>query len=411
MFALADCNNFYASCEEVFNPKLAKQPLVILSNNDGCIIARSKKAKELGIKMGEPAYLYEKMAASNQIRMLSANFALYADMSDRVMQTLSSYAPDMEIYSIDEAFFNLGEAADLREDAIRMRQKVKKWTGIPVSIGIGPTKTLAKAANEAAKKDSAGVCLLASPAEIQKHLEKLDVEEIWGIGSASQERLKRRRIYTAAELAGCDDQTIRKLLGVNGLRTALELRGISCLPLGATNEKRQSIVCSRSFKEPLSALSDLEAAVASFASIAGEKLRRQKSLAGFLSVFIASSPFKEPYIGRSCHIELPNPAAYTPELIRLAKKALLRIYQNGVKYKRAGVLLGDFCDSSARQTDWLTPPKDSPQKERLMETIDRINCRYDRDAVRFAASGPHAQGCRKRESPKFTTSWNDLLTI
>ncbi len=230
MFALVDCNNFYASCEEVFNPSLSQFPLIILSNNDGCIIARSKKAKELGIPMGGPAYMYKDRVERGEIRMLSSNFTLYADMSQRVMQTLESYAPRMEIYSIDEAFFELEELSEeeLRNEACRMREKVKKWTGIPVSIGIGPTKTIAKMANELAKKRSelGGVSILISKTAIRAQLEVTEPEEIWGIGHALAERLKANRIYTAAQLIDCDDSFIKKLLGVVGYRTVLELRAV-----------------------------------------------------------------------------------------------------------------------------------------------------------------------------------------
>jgi DNA polymerase V len=417
MFALADCNNFYASCEEVFNPKLAQKPLIILSNNDGCVIARSKSAKEIGIRMGDPAFLFKERHDRGEIQMLSSNFTLYADMSQRVMQTLESYAPSMEIYSIDEAFFELEKSNpdELSFDALQMRQKVKKWTGIPVSIGIGPTKTLAKMANEIAKKQHAfnGVRVLASPEDTRAVLEKTPLEDIWGIGSASAQKLASKRIYTAADLADSKDSVVRSLLGVTGLRTALELRGIACFPCSEVAEKRQSIVCSRSFRNGVGSLEDMEEAVSSFASRAAEKLRDQKSRAGFLSVFIATSPFIQPYEGRSCHIELPNPTSYTPELIRLAKEGLARLFRPNLSYKKAGVMLGDFCDEGAEQIDYLSPDADSPRKTALMKTLDRINARYDKKAVQFAAEGIEKswQSVRAHASPKFTTSWNELLTI
>ncbi len=248
MFALVDCNNFYASCEEVFNPSLANHPVVILSNNDGCVIARSKKAKELGIKMGDPAFLYKER---KEIRMLSSNFALYADMSERVMQTLESFSPEMEIYSIDEAFFHLEDSLPFEEECLRMSQKVKQWTGIPISIGVAPTKTLAKLANRSAKQNQTGVFVLTCPEKIRSLLENTAPHEIWGIGSASGEKLKVKRIYTAAQLADASDSTIQSVLGISGLRTALELRSIPCFPLEEEAAKRQSIVCSRSFAEPI----------------------------------------------------------------------------------------------------------------------------------------------------------------
>ncbi|MBF8263375.1 MAG: putative nucleotidyltransferase/DNA polymerase involved in repair [Parachlamydiales bacterium] len=417
IFALADCNNFYASCEEVFNPKLSDAPLIILSNNDGCVIARSKKAKEWGVKMGDPAYLYKDHVERGSIQMLSSNFALYADMSHRVMQTLESYSPDMEIYSIDEAFFELKSSSDqqMGDDALQMRQKVKKWTGIPVSIGIGPTKTLAKIANVMAKKDAAknGVCVLIDPALIRSQLEKTALEDIWGIGAALAQRLRCKQIYTAAQLIDCDDSAIKKWLGTPGYRTALELRGTPCFSCQNVPEKKKSIICSRSFKQAVTEKAALEEAIASFVSQAAEKLRSQKSLTAFLSVFIATSPFIQPYYGPSCHVDLPNPTAYTPELIRLAKECLHRIVRPGLEYKKAGVLIGHFTDKGTGQTDWLAPVEENPKKTRLIETIDKINRRYDKNAVRFAAEGAEYswQSARKLVSPRYTTSWNELLII
>jgi len=417
MFALVDCNNFYASCEEVFNPALEKTPLVISSNNDGCIIARSKKAKEIGIKMGDPAFLYKERVERGEIRMLSSNFTLYADMSRRVMQTLESFAPRMEIYSIDEAFFELEEQPDkrLREEAINLRQKVKKWTGIPISIGIGPTKTIAKTANKLAKKqaDMGGVSLLISKTQIRTQLEKTAPDEIWGIGHALAERLKSKGIYTAAQLIDCDDSFIQKLLGTPGYRTVLELRGTPCFSCSGEAEKRKSIVCSRSFKQPISNALDLEMAIASFVSRAAEKLRQQKSHAKFLSVFIATSPFTQPYDSRSCRIAPPNSTAFTPELIRLAKERLRQIYRPQLAYKKAGVLLSDFCDEKTEQMDWITPSTENPKKNSLMQTIDQINRRYDKNAVQFAAEGlvNHLMGAQAQASLRFTTSWNELLKV
>lgn len=414
-FALVDCNNFYASCEQVFNPRLEKKPLLILSNNDGCVIARSQKAKELGIKMGDPAYLYREKAEKGEINMLSSNFPLYADMSQRVMQTLESFSQDMEIYSIDEAFFLLEENLDLAEDAAAMRRKVKQWTGIPVSIGIGPTKTLAKLASKIAKKEKErqGVMVLTTPEQIEALLKQTAPHEIWGIGSCLSAKLQKQGIYTAQELTSSEDEWIRKTLGTAGYRTVLELRGISCIPLSDEEEKKQSIVCSRSFQLPATSLESLCTSVAAFAARASEKLREQKSLAGFLSVFIATSPFRKPYIGRSCHIQIPFPTAYTPSLIALAKKGLSEIFISGYEYKKAGVLLGDFSNRNAHQLDLFSSEAPSEKKEKAMEVLDRINSRYDKSALRFAAEGikPAWKNKPSRISPKFTTSWHELLQV
>lgn len=416
MFALADCNSFFASCELVFNPSLGKKPLVILSNNDGMIIARSSKAKEIGIKMGEPAFLYREMADRGEIHMLSSNFSLYADLSHRVMQTLSTCSPDMEVYSIDEAFFLLEESDEpsLKEKSRAIRSKIKQWTGIPVSIGAAPTKTLAKLANERAKKEPDGVYLLASPEAIGKELRSTSLEDIWGIGRHLAARLKKKGIYTGSQLAQADDVWVRKLLGVTGFQTVLELRGIPCLEMVEERGKKKSLTCSRSFPSPIEDLALLSEAIASFAVKVAESLRKQKSLASFLSVFLATSPFQEPFESRSCHIQLPNPVSYTPELIRHAKEGLAEIYRRGFKYKKGGVLLGDFCDEEAVQPDLIVSHSDPAKKNEAMKWIDRINARYDKPAIRFAAQGVDETGWRSsraRVSPKFTTSWNELLKI
>ena len=414
-FALVDCNNFYASCEQVFNPRLEKKALLILSNNDGCVIARSQKAKELGVKMGDPAYLFRDSAARGELQMLSSNFSLYADMSQRVMQTLESFSPNMEIYSIDEAFFILEDHPDLGKEAAAMRKKVKQWTGIPVSIGIGPTKTLAKLANESAKKEKErqGIYVLTDPHAIRERLEKTAVDDIWGIGDGLSAKLLKNGIYNAAQLASAEDSSIRKLLGAAGYRTVLELRGTPCIELFEEETKKKSIICSRSFPEPIASLSILQEAVAAFASRAGEKLREQESLAGFLSVFIATSPFREPYISRSCHIQIPNPTAYTPSLISWAKEGAARIFEPGHGYKKAGVLLGDFSDKNARQLDLLSPESCNEKKQKAMEALDRINARYNKAAVSFAAEGIKKEWKSRpsRVSPRFTTSWHDLLKV
>jgi DNA polymerase V len=414
MFALVDCNNFYASCEHLFQPKLEKKPLAILSNNDGIVIARSPKAKALGVKMGQPAFELKDDIEKGKLKVLSSNFSLYADMSQRVMQTLSTYSPDMEIYSIDEAFFLLEKESNLRAKGIEMRKKVKKWTGIPISIGIAPTKTLAKLANEAAKKGETGVLVLSDSAEIEERLGATDLEEIWGIGSRLSQKLRRKGIYTAKQLRDCEDNWIRKLLGVTGYRTVLELRGVPCFELMEEPEKKKkSIVCSRSFSQKIDTLSVIEAAVASFATRAAKKLRDQKSLAGFLSVFVATSPFSEPYVSHSCHVQIPNPTSFTPELITLAKEGLSKIYQPGLGYKKAGILLADFIDEEAAPLDFLTPRPTSLKKAKAMKIVDAINARAGKEAIRFASQGVGKkwQGARSHVSPKFTTSWSELLKI
>lgn len=394
MFALADCNNFFASCEMVFNPKLKDQPVVILSNNDGCIIARSQKAKELGIKMGEPIFHYKGRA---DIIRLSSNFELYSDMSHRVMQILASASPNIEIYSIDEAFFTL----ETEDEARSVREKVKKWTGIPLSIGLAPTKTLAKLASEMAKKHN-GVFHLNE--KMDQVLSEIEISEIWGIGRASVSRLKKQGIYSVLQLKETEDAWIRSVLGVNGYRTVLELRGKSCFEINEISEKKKSIVCSRSFGHKVADLEALYEAIATFAARAGEKLRGQGSRAGFLSIFLS---------GReniaTCHATLPNKTNETPELIRVAKMCVKRTFRAAEEYRKAGVLLGDFEDGI--QPDFLVPP--SKDRSKAMEVLDEINARYDKPMIRFAAEGTLQSWKSRRDftTPKFTTRWTDLLKV
>jgi len=399
MFALADCNNFFASCEMVFNPKLEKVPLVILSNNDGCIVARSPKAKALGIKMGDPAFLYKDR---KELVMLSANFALYSDMSQRVMQTLSTFTSEMEIYSIDEAFLLLEDNEAVYDLCARARQTVKQWTGLPVSIGAAPTKTLAKLASEIGKKEG-GIFVLKGE-NIEENLAQTEVSELWGIGHALAEKLKRQRIYTALQLSQADDALLRKWLGVTGFRTVLELRGIPCFELSETPEKKKSIVCSRSFGQKVTDLAQLQEAAASFAASAAEKLRHQGSMARFISVFVVTS-----HETGSSHIQIPNATSYTPDLMALAKGAVQQMFRPGIEYRKAGVMLGDFTED--KQVDFITPAR--KERGKAMKVLDEINARYNKPMVRFAAEGIERPWKSKRSntSPKYTTQWNEILKI
>lgn len=407
LFALVDCNNFFASCETVFNPRLEEKPLVILSSNDGIIVSRSQKAKKCGIKMGDPAFLHREAARRGDLIMLSSNFSLYADLSRRVMDLLQDFSPHMEIYSIDEAFFLLNERGIL-DHALAMKKWIRQCTGIPISIGIGPTKTLAKLASDQAKTDPCGVFSLAEPKALEEFLKKTEVQAIWGIGAGSAERLRRGGIHTAFQLQQAEEQKVQSILGICGLRTALELQGIPCLTLNEAQEKNQSIVCSRSFHSAIDSLSLLQEAVAAFAADAAERLRGQASLAGFLSVTLVSCQGST-----SCHVHLPVPSAYTPELISLAKEASARIHSSKLIYKKAGVLLGDFCDEESKPLDLFTSDRPSEKKEKAMKTLDEINTHFDKEAVGFAAQGIKKEWKSKpgRVSLKYTTNWADLLRV
>lgn len=401
MFAIVDCNNFFASCEEVFNPKLKRKPLVILSNNDGIVIARSQKAKEIGIPMGAPVFEIKPLIDSHAVETLSSNFALYADMSNRVMQVLETVAPEIEIYSIDEAFFQVD-----KEDLVAIREKVKQWTGITVSLGVAPTKTLAKLANRTAKKSKEGVFALKEAGAIRAQLEITPLEEIWGIGAATAKSLKRENVYTPAQLCDKSDEWIRKQLGVNGLRIAMELRGSPCLELEEPT-KKQSIVFSRSFGSKIDQLPLLEEAVSFFAARAAEKLRGQESKTKFLSVSLATSLFES----HSCHFKFSNATAYAPEIIAKAKEGLSRLFRSGVSYRKAGVMLSDFSDEEVCQFDLFAPDPKREKKEAAMRALDGINARYDKPALRFLAEGKEWKGAPARITPCYTTSWNDILTI
>lgn len=416
LFALVDCNNFYVSCERVFNPKLRNKPVVILSNNDGCVVARSNEAKALGIPMGAPAFQYADCFRNYGVTVYSSNYALYGEMSQRVMRILSQFTPDMEVYSIDEAFLSVDEGS-LDPWANEVRQTVHQSTGIPISVGIAPTKTLAKIANRHAKKHcpQSGYFIF-NDKDLQKEvLSCLPVEEIWGIGSRLGTRLRSHQIYTAWDLANADDGWIRKNLSVVVLRTAWELRGISCLSLEEAASPKKSIVSSRSFGIEVRDEKNLAEAVANYTATAAEKLRHQDSYASFIEVFITTNRHKEgPAYANAMQMILPQPTDYTPLLIHYAKQGLSKIYREGYSYKKAGIMLGGIVSNEALQLD-LFAEKDFPLEKhrKLMELVDATNNKYGRDTLKFAAQGIVKPWQMKRSNctPHFTTSWDDLLRI
>ena len=401
MYALVDCNNFYASCEQVFNPKYQNRPLVVLSNNDGCAIARSKEAKALGIPMGAPAFKYQSLFLQHDVIVLSSNYTLYGDMSHRVIQTLKSFSLPTEIYSIDEAFLILPEEGAC-EIAQAIRKRVKQWTGITVSIGIAPTKTLAKVANHAAKKGR-GVVEYSPPL-----LNHLPLDEVWGIGKRLAKRLYSHRIRYAHELIEQDDSWIRKHLTVVGLRTVLELRGTPCLECHEISPERKTIVSSRSFGKEISTLTEMKEAIGSFIATAAEKLRKEKLKAHFLVVFIHTNRFKEAPFSRSAAAHLPLATASTPELMDHAHLLLESIYREGLFYKKGGILLGELCSEAEEQPDLF-----SSKRKDAMKTFDAINTRFGEKVLSFAGEGLQKKWkttCKKR-SPKYTTCWDDLLEV
>jgi DNA polymerase V len=417
LFALVDCNNFYASCERVFNPKLIGQPVVILSNNDGCVVARSNEAKALGIPMGAPFFQHADMFKKNNVIVLSSNYSLYGQMSQRVMQTLEQFTPELEIYSIDEAFLGIEASPSLNAFARQIKQTTYQWTGIPVSIGIAPTKTLAKVANRYAKKNvpQEGFFILDNDILKEKILRDLAVKDVWGIGLQISTLLYRNGIRTAWELACMDDYWVKKNLSVVGLRTVWELRGISCLSLEEAPPPKKSIVCSRSFGKEVHTETDLAEALSSYVASAAERLRSQESLASFLEVFLNTSRFKdEKYYSNCIHITLSIPSDYTPTLIQHAKLGLSKIYRNGFAYKKVGIMLGGIVSNRAVQQDLFLQRNELNIKQRiLMQLMDKTNAKYGKDTLKLAAQGI-TQGWkmkRNRCTSHFTTSWEDLLQI
>lgn len=411
-YFLIDCNQFYVSCEQVFSPILKNKPVVVLSNNDGCVVARSKEAKALKIPMGAPAYQFQDLFKAQKVHVLSSNYTLYADMSHRVMQVLSQYSPDMQEYSIDEAFLRIS-SEDPFELAQEIKRTVLKWTGIPVSIGIGRTKTLSKVANDIAKK-AEGLFAFTHKEQADAALEKLGVEEIWGIGEKLGAALNKEGINNARALKDSCDDWIKKKFSVSLLRTAYELRGISCLESNELPLPRKSITCSRSFGRKVTKLKEIEEALCSYTANAAEKLREEELLPSFLTVFLMTSPFIHASYSNNWTLTLDEPTTFTPELTAKAKEALLKIFRPGYAYKKVGITMGGFFPQANFQPDLFgSNEKKRGQQKRAIEVIDRLNQRFGDTTLRFASEGLRQNWKMKRgnTSPRYTTSWDELLTI
>ena len=356
VFALVDCNNFYASCERVFNPMLEGQPIVVLSNNDGCVVARSNEAKALGIGMGVPEFQIRSLLRARHVQVFSSNYTLYGDMSQRVMETLEQFCPDLEVYSIDEAFLSLVGFAlrDLIEYGRQIRRTVKQWTGIPVSVGIAETKTLAKIANRIAKRtpDTGGVFDLLACSDRDALLGRVPVEEVWGIGRNYAHVLIQHGITTAVQLREVDDQWIRTHMGIVGLRLVMELRGVSCLDLEQCPAPKQSLTCSRAFGTLINTLAEMEEAVSVYTSRVAEKLRGERLAATVLTVFLTTNEFKDgPQYSNTLTLKLPIATDSTADLIRCALQGIRAIYRDGYHYKKAGVMLTGLVPASQTQAD------------------------------------------------------------
>ncbi len=419
-FALVDCNNFYVSCERVFDAGLRGRPVVVLSNNDGCVVARSPEAKALGIGMGTPLFKIRHLVEANGVRVYSSNYALYADMSQRVMGVLQSFTPDVEIYSIDESFMLLGGCRSgtprmLGELGREIRERVRRDTGVPVTIGIAETKTLAKLANHLAKnsRKAGGVLDLTGSPYRELALRRTPVEEVWGIGPAYSKLLKQKGILSALQLRDADTRWARAAMTVVGVRVVMELRGVSCLPLESCPPSKKSLTCSRTFGKSTPALSDLREAVAAYATRVAEKLRRGRLAAGVVTVFVHTDRFAEgpQYYNAGTHT-LAYPTDSTQEIVRCALDALERIFREGFNYRKVSVMLHSLSPAD-QLTLRMFGDERAERFRQVMVAVDQINRRWGRNTVRFATANPEGNWRTKVEkrSPRYTTRLPEVLII
>ncbi len=419
-FALVDVNNFYVSCERVFQPQLAGVPMVVLSNNDGCAVARSGEVKALGVKMGTPWFQMKDLAAEHGIQAFSSNYTLYGDMSNRVVSILRDFAPDIEVYSIDESFLRVESVLRHYGGGLAMgqlmRERIRQWTGLPVCTGIGPTKTLAKLANHLAKKNPEfnGVCDLhaLSKAERLQWMAQTDVGEVWGVGRRIAQRLQAMGVHSVLDLRRQSPKHMQAQFGVVMERTCNELRGVSCLELEDVAPPKQQIMSSRSFGTPVIRLTELREAVASYVAKAAEKLRQQSSAAAAVQVFVQTNRFKasEPQYNAAWLVPLIAPSSDTLALTRAALFGLELIYKPGYQYKKAGVMLTMLSSQAARQETLFDDPLACARSARLMAALDTLNQTYGRNTLRTGVCGTAQRWGMKSESRSgcFTTRWDEL---
>lgn len=421
MIGLVDCNNFYVSCERVFNPKLNRRAVGILSNNDGCIVARSNELKALGVEMGTPAHHVRHLVERGEVILYSSNYELYGDMSHRVQSVLEEETAGVEPYSIDEMFVRMDGFTPeaLLAHAKTLRWKVRRYTGIPVCVGVAATHTLAKLANRIAKKHPGypGMCILHADSDEARHLlEQIDVGDVWGIGRRLNERLQVMGIKTAWDLREADAKRLRRKFSVNVERTALELRGIRCLEMNDLHEPKQRIMTSRSFGRPTQQLTDLQGAIRHHAQRGAEKLRQQKSLARAVMVFLKTNRFRPdlPQYCPSVVVELERPTQDTREILHAAQEALRKIYRPNYAYKKAGVMMLDLTDQHRQQLSLMDTPQTEEERQRsqkLMATMDALNEKMGKGTVRLGLpekNAPWHLRCANR-SPRYTTHWDELM--
>jgi DNA polymerase V len=419
MFALVDCNNFYASCERVFQPQYNNKPVAILSNNDGCVISRSDEAKALDLPMGAPAFKYEGFFKTHNVRVFSSNYPLYGDMSSRVMSILEQFTPDVEVYSIDEAFlqFKGFDNYDFNDYGLQIRQRVLKWTGIPTSVGIAPTKALSKVANKIARKfpkKTKGVYVIDSEDKRIKALKWLKIESVWGIGRGLQKRLKSRNCVNAYDFTQLSDEWVRTNMAIVGLRLKKELLGIPTLALEEPIRQKKAIATTRSFEYTYSDLDNLKERISTFATSCAEKLRKQHSCCNMIYVFIKNNKHNkigERYESLSTIINLPYPTDSSLIISKYATEALKEIHKKDLHYKKAGVILMGLVPKNERQLNLFTT--ENPKHKPLMETIDSLNKKYESHKIKLGNQDLKRTWKMRQErlSSKYTTNINEILTV
>lgn len=417
MYGLADCNNFYASCERVFNPSLNGRPIVVLSNNDGCVIARSNEAKKLGIKMGDPYFQVRDLIKRQNVTVFSSNFVLYGDMSRRVMSVLRQFVPAAEVYSIDESFLDFSGIDESRLDELghEIAQTVKQHTGIPISLGIAPTKTLAKIASKLCKQYPKlnGCCFMHRTADIEKVLRKFPIEDVWGVGRRYEKMLKANGVMTAWDFTQLTPEWVRKRMSVVGLRMWKELRGEVCIGFEEHPADKKQIATTRTFAHDLSTFEELHQNIAQYAASCAEKLRKQNSVCGEIVIFILTNRHKEsvPQYYESCLLKLSIPTDSTLELTKYATSLLRQIYRKGYEYKRAGVILSDIRSKTGTQKD-MFDTTDREKHDRLMVAMDKLNTTYGRHKIVIAAEGfePFKMN-RQHLSNRPTTDWSQIIRV
>ncbi len=405
--ALVDCNSFYVSCERLFNPKIRKKPVVVLSNNDGCIISRSNEAKALGIKMGEPYFKAKDIIIKNKVEVFSSNYSLYGDLSRRVMRTLKRFNSEIEVYSIDEAFLDLSNFPDDEVEKIgkEIRETVLQWTGIPTSIGIAKTKTLSKVANHIAKKKQSGVTSLIGIENLDPILEKVEINDVWGVGRQLTKFYQKNGIYNAKQLKNKSNTWIKKSSNVLGSRTAMELRGIPCINLETTQAKRKSCVVSRSFGKRIEKFQELKEAVANYCLNASEKIRSESLVAKAITVFVRTSPFQRNYgyYSNAKTIDFPIATNNSIETVKTAISILENIFKNGYQYQKAGVMLTGLRNDDGRKN--LFSSEKDEKINSLMRSIDNTNYRYGRSTLSLASAGVQKKwNMRRQYSSKIDTA-------